>query len=447
MTIVFIPVSGVGEISKGDDLAGLILGAARLEPNDIVVVTSKIISKAEGRVVSVSDAHERDALITRESVREVARRGHGPTATRIVETRHGFVMAAAGADVSDVGPDKIALLPLDPDESARQLRARLTALSGIAPLGVVITDTFGRPWRNGVVDNAIGACGVQVLADLRGHVDRHGVMLESTVTAVGDELAAAAELATGKATGQPVTIVRGLGKYLLSDSSNAPDTGVRALIRSADEDMFRLGSSEAEAKGRREAAQGRRTVRRFTSAGVDPALIERAVAAAITAPAPHHTTPWRFIRVADEDTRTNLLDAMARRWESHLVKRDHYSSESVATRLGRGNVLRHAPAIVLPFLQLGDAMHTYPDAERAGFERDLFMVAGGAAVQNLLVALAAEGLGSAWISSTMFCADVVAKGLGLPTDWQPLGAVAIGWPADEPSPRAPRSIGDYYEVR
>ena len=251
MTITIIPVAGIAEVTAGDDLAALILESTPLEAADIVVVTSKIISKAEGRVLDVSDASERDALITRESVREVARRGSGPTATRIVETRHGFVMAAAGADVSDVGAGKIALLPLDPDESARQLRARLIALSGIDCLGVVITDTFGRPWRNGVVDHAIGAAGVQVLADLRGKVDRHGVMLESTVTAIGDELASAAELATGKATGRPISIIRGLSGYLLPNALLTTDAGAQTMIRSAAEDMFRLGTAEAWDEGYR----------------------------------------------------------------------------------------------------------------------------------------------------------------------------------------------------
>ncbi|MEU5473927.1 coenzyme F420-0:L-glutamate ligase [Streptomyces lydicus] len=427
---------GIPEVRPGDDLVKLIAAAATadgppgLADGDVLLVTSKIVSKAEGRVVEATD---REAAIDRETVRVVARRG----TLRIVENRQGLVMAAAGVDASNTPQGTVLLLPEDPDASARALRAGLRAALGV-DVGVVISDTFGRPWRNGLTDVAIGAAGVRVLDDLRGGTDAYGNPLGATVVATADELAAAGDLVKGKAAGLPVAVVRGLGHVV---EAAGDGDGARAMVRGAADDMFRLGTSEAV----REAVTLRRTVRSFTGEPVDPGAVRRAVAAALTAPAPHHTTPWRFVLLESAESRTRLLDAMRDAWIADL-RSDGKSEESVAKRVRRGEVLRQAPYLAVPCL-VTDGAHTYPDARRNAAEREMFVVAHGAGIQNFLVALAGERLGSAWISSTMFCRDVVRDVLGLPGDWEPMGAVAIGHPAEAPKERPPRPADDFVVVR
>jgi len=234
--------AGVPEIAPGDDLATIIGDAldGLLSDGDILAVTSKIVSKAEGRVVQAAD---REQAITDETVRIVASRAHKNGVTRIVENRLGMVAAAAGVDASNTALGTVLLLPLDPDSSARTLRLALEDRFGIR-LGVIVTDTLGRAWREGQTDVAIGASGVRLVDDLRGSLDSHGRTLDVTTPAVGDEIAAAADLVKGKAGGLPVAVVRGLARLLDAD---AP--GARVLIRPAEKDMFRLGSDEAWREG------------------------------------------------------------------------------------------------------------------------------------------------------------------------------------------------------
>ncbi|WP_319349665.1 coenzyme F420-0:L-glutamate ligase [Streptomyces microflavus] len=427
-------LGGIPEVRAGDDLAKLIAGAEPgLVDGDVLLVTSKIVSKAEGRIVEAAD---REAAIDAETVRVVARRG----TLRIVENRQGLVMAAAGVDASNTPAGTVLLLPEDPDASARAIRDGLRDTLGVE-IGVVVTDTFGRPWRNGLTDVAIGAAGVRVLDDLRGGTDAYGNPLSATVVATADELAAAGDLVKGKAAGLPVAVVRGLPQVVSPGAEDEDDPGARALVRGAADDMFRLGTSEAV----REAVTLRRTVREFSDEPVDPGAVRRAVAAAVTAPAPHHTTPWRFVLLESAESRTRLLDAMRDAWIEDL-RRDGKSEESIAKRVRRGDVLRNAPYLAVPCLVM-DGSHTYGDVRRDTAEREMFVVAAGAGVQNFLVALAGERLGSAWVSSTMFCRSVVREVLALPESWDPLGAVAVGHAVGVARERAVRDAEDFLTVR
>lgn len=451
---------GLPEFRPGDDLARILAEALAADPRgladgDVVVLTSKVLSKTEGRIVPApTDPEARDELRRRlvdaESVRVVARVNR----TLITENRLGIVQAAAGVDGSNVESGELALLPEDPDASAAALVADLRRLTG-ARVAVIVTDTMGRAWRTGQIDLAIGAAGMRVSVGYDGAVDRQGNELQVTDVAVADEIASAADLVKGKLGARPVAVVRGLAHLMLDDGSagaargaddndDRPDVPRRArdLVRDGEFDLFRLGTAEALAQGRREAVPARRSVRRFSDEPVDPEALAEAVADALTAPAPHHSTPIRFVRVTGQ-ARVRMLDALREDWERDL-RADGHTGEILARRLGRGDILRNCPELIVPFVDDASGAHDYPDERRAACEETMFTVAGGAAVQSLLVALAARGLGSCWIGSTIFAADTTRRALDLPETWRPLGAVAVGVPAEPVAAREPRPAGDAY---
>ncbi len=435
--VEILPVPGLPEFRPGDDLAAAIAAAAPwLLDGDIVVVTSKVVSKCEGRIVTApEDADERDALrrrlIHQEAVRVLARKGR----TLITENRHGLVQAAAGVDGSNVSTTELALLPDDPDASAAALRTALRQRTG-AEVAVVVTDTMGRAWRNGQIDAAIGSSGLPVLHGYAGARDSHGNELLVTEVAVADEIAAAADLVKGKLTGVAVAVVRGLRNLTERDDGSC----AAALLRGGPDDLFWLGTAEAIDLGRSQAQLLRRSVRRFADRAVEEQLIEAAVAEALTAPAPHHTRPARFVWLADRDRRVELLDRMKDAWRADLTG-DGKPADAVERRVARGQILYDAPEVLIPFM-VPDGAHHYPDAVRTRAEHTMFTVAVGAAVQALLVALATRGVGSCWIGSTIFAADVVRDVLDLPAEWEPLGAVAVGYPAEELGPRGPAALDD-----
>ncbi len=235
--LTLFPLTGIGEVTPGQEIADVLVEALdagtgpALEAGDVVVVTQKIVSKAEGRLVAIDqdDPAAKLALVEQESVRVLRRRGD----LVISETSHGFVCANAGVDLSNVAEGTAALLPKDADRSARRIRAGLARRTGVE-VGVVVSDTFGRPWRRGLTDVAIGCAGVAAVVDLRGALDAGGRPLAATEVCVADELAGAAELVMGKDRGVPAAIVRGVPAEWLRDSSVAAE-----IVRPAAEDLFR----------------------------------------------------------------------------------------------------------------------------------------------------------------------------------------------------------------
>jgi coenzyme F420-0:L-glutamate ligase/coenzyme F420-1:gamma-L-glutamate ligase len=417
-----IPVSGIPEVSEGADLAALVAEAFPDPlPDDVVVVTQKIVSKAEGRVVP----GPKDEWVAREARRIVARRDD----LVIAETRHGFVCASAGVDESNVGRGLVSLLPEDPDRSAVRIRDGLRHRTGVAP-AILITDTFGRAWRRGVVNVAIGSAGLSALVDLRGTPDLHGRPLEVTVVALADEVAAAAGLVMGKAEGIPVAVVRGL--QTKESSGSAAD-----LIRPPEEDLFRYAPLMA--------IETRRTIREFGAGRVPRGVLLEAVAAALTAPVPHGSRhpmrPWIWAVLETRGARSGLLERMADVWVRDM-RADGTPAEVIERRLRRSDeLLGRAPVMAVPHLSLAHA-DEYPDERRREAERDMFLLATGAGVQNFMLALHAQGFASAWVSSSLFCKEESREALGLEPGWLPMGVVACGPPPQgTPPPRPPMDPG------
>jgi coenzyme F420-0:L-glutamate ligase / coenzyme F420-1:gamma-L-glutamate ligase len=428
VTVEVHPIRGLPEVGPSDDLVELLapaLSQLGVRDGDIVVVTQKVVSKAEGRVVPEGDG--RAAWVERETRRVVARRDD----LVIAETRHGLVCANAGVDASNVEAGFLTLLPEDPDGSAERLRAGLGDRLG-ARTAVVVTDTFGRPWRRGVVNVAIGCAGLPALVDLRGTADHHGRELEATVIALADEVAAVSGLVMGKAARVPAALVRGV-------VTDAEPAAAATIVRPPEEDMFRTSPLLSISE--------RRSIRGFGPGDVPRAVVEVAVRAACTAPAPHHARPWSFAAIWSAPVKRRLVGAMAAAWRQDLV-RDGHDEAVIKRRLSRSDaLLGTAPLLIVPWLSF-DAARPYPDGERRHAEQEMFLLSAGAAVQNLLLALHAQGVASCWVSSSLFCQDETRAALGAEEGAFAMGTVAAGpMPAGAAAPpRPPLDLADHLRV-
>jgi coenzyme F420-0:L-glutamate ligase/coenzyme F420-1:gamma-L-glutamate ligase len=385
MTLELVPLEGLPEVAPGDDLAALLEPALAplVSEGDVLAITQKVVSKAEGRIVPALD---RDAWIERESVAVVARRGE----LVIARTRHGFVCANAGVDASNVPAGVLTLLPEDPDGSAERLQKELGSRLGLSSLGVVITDTFGRPWREGVIDVAIGCAGLPAILDLRGTPDDRGRPLESTVMALADAIAAASGLVMTKTARVPAALVRGLDAEL----ERFPHRPARALVRDADEDLFRESPIETLAAGPSST---------FSTEPVPDGLVEEAVGSAAAG-----ATDGRW-------------------WFS--VLRSLSARRRALVSAGGGAEL---PPLVIVVGVRDGADRGRPDETRG--------LAAGAVVRTLVLGLHARGLAWSWDPAAPVDRAGVAAALELGNEWRPLAVVGTGRPAKPGAgrPRAPR---------
>ncbi|HYG70770.1 MAG TPA: coenzyme F420-0:L-glutamate ligase [Actinomycetota bacterium] len=380
MSVEIFPVGGLPEFGDGDDLAGTLADAvASLGPRagDVLAVTQKVVSKAEGRIVRSDDARAHAVWVERETRRVVARRGD----LVIAETRHGLVCANAGVDASNVANGWLTLLPEDPDASAETIRAVLVERFG-AGLGVVITDTFGRPWREGLVNVAIGCAGLPAAVDLRGSRDHHGRVLDATVVALADEIAAASGLVMTKAARVPAALVRGVDV-----PPGVPASAATSLVREVGDDLFRESPLWAVASTRDLDAFGAGEVPRDVLVEAMRAVAPRGVA---------------FVAATSDAARARVRAAI----------RDDGARALVAT----------AVAALVP---------------STTFDGDDALVEGGRAVGRLAIALHAQGVGSAWIPRSHVDVELI-RSTGDDVGSRPLGVLALGRTRTEAaSPRPP----------
>ena len=448
----FVALAGLPMVKPGDDLAALILAALgasqeKLCDGDVLVLAQKIVSKAEGRLVRLDSIAPSDAaqelarevnkdprlveLILRESTEVVRHRRD----VLVVAHRLGFVMANAGIDMSNIeqnGADETALLlPEDSDASCARLRASLKALTG-ADVAVVINDSHGRAFRNGTVGVAIGAAGLPALTDRRGEPDLFGRTLQHTEVALADEIAAAASLLMGQAgDGKPVVLARGV-------PMQRRDGSAADLVRAKRLDLFRAPAGDA-------LLRGRRSIRRYKVQPLSDDTLRAILETATYAPSAHNRQPWRFAVITEQAAKRRLAGAMGDRLRADRI-RDGDDPALVEKDVARSFArLDAAPAIIVVCLTMED-MDRYPDVHRAAAEHQMAVQGTAMAMQSLLLAAHAAGLGANVMCAPLFCPDTVRGALDIPAHWEPQALVTLGYPEGGSKPFRRRPLSDVVRV-
>jgi len=453
LTLTAVP--GIPLIRPGDDLAAIILHCLHesgllLQDNDVLVIAQKIVSKAEGRLVvpdQVQPSPQAYALaaetgkdprlvetILRDS-RDVVRHHRGAL---IVEQQSGFVCANAGVDHSNVptcdGEPQVALLPEDSDVSAARLRERFCQATG-KDIAVIINDSHGRPFRLGTCCVAIGVAGMTALSDRRGQPDLFGQPLRITTVGTADEIAAAASLLMGQANeGQPVILVRG------APFECGPGTA-RDLLRPREDDLFREPVPQTELVN---LLYRRQSIRRYRRRAVDRDTLEQLIAAACSAPSAHNRQHWRFAVITARAVKEQLASSMGEYFRQDM-RRDGLSTDEIEARAVRSyRRLVEAPALIIAGfsataveLPNSDSMTTTEPAVESKIEETMAIQSVAAAIENLLLAATAFGLGACWMCWPLFCPHVVRESLGLRDDFQAQALLTLGYPAETP-PRKER---------
>jgi coenzyme F420-0:L-glutamate ligase/coenzyme F420-1:gamma-L-glutamate ligase len=417
-TLLVVPLAGLPEVRPGDDLARLLLDAVRaagleLADGDVLAVTSKVVAKAEGRLVPLpADPAERERVhreaVAAETVRVVARRDR----LVIAETRQGLVGANALVDASNAGGDALVLLPRDPDAAAARLRAAVEALDG-HEVAVVITDTLGRPWRLGQTDVAVGLAGMGALEDWRGRPDADGRLLEVTEVAVADEVAAAADLVKGKASRVPAALLRGVPRP-------KGDGKARDLVRPPAEDLFRTAGTAADLLAFLEAPA---PPAGFLPDPVEQAAWRRAAAAAAAVALPGGAR-LRVVEAATAAARARLLAGVA------------------AAGGASPALLAGAPLLLVPCLAPSGRAGSREASAAVGLE-----LAAGGALATMLLGLHAQSLQAVFVPAGRHAEDELAAALALAAGWRPLGTLAAGHADPAALPASPPPGSDARQAR